>query len=231
MKNLELEYDKKNLDNNLNFFNSQNNSLYSILNKVINWSIDEGIKYLLPDSIENEVIKIKNSIIIGKSKDNINNAIKEILSNKNKKNELKDINELENLLKNPKTIKILSEVVENILDNKEINGLKNKNNGDEKHILKNMESNLDNELNKQIKSIGKIKEYTDEWYKYFEKKEINSMNTIYKKIEKELKTVVPLENILKETRKIENLNQLIKFKGGDFNITKEEMELASKLVY
>ena len=57
------------------------------------------------------------------------------------------------------------------------------------------------------------------------------MNKIYKNIKKELKNIIPLENVIKDTKKIANLNELIKSKGGDFNITKEELELANKLLY
>ena len=38
------------------------------------------------------------------------------------------------------------------------------------------------------------------------------------------------ENIIKEARKIENLHNLIKNNGGDFNITKEEIKLSEILV-
>ena len=56
------------------------------------------------------------------------------------------------------------------------------------------------------------------------------MEKQYKKIEKELSNVMPLENVLTKARKLENLHQLIKNKGGDFNLSKEELELANKLV-
>ena len=56
------------------------------------------------------------------------------------------------------------------------------------------------------------------------------MNKVFNNIKKEIKNIIPLENTIKEIRKIENLNELIKKRGGDFNITKEEMELANKLI-
>ena len=56
------------------------------------------------------------------------------------------------------------------------------------------------------------------------------MDKIFKKIKNEIKKGIPLENTIKEIRKIENLNELIKSKGGDFNLTKEEQELVNRLV-
>ena len=39
----------------------------------------------------------------------------------------------------------------------------------------------------------------------------------------------PIE--LKEARKIENLYKIIERKGGDFNLSEEEINLANRLVY
>ena len=93
-----------------------------------------------------------------------------------------------------------------------------------------MEANIDNEIKKQIDSINKIENYKEQWYKNFNEQNFNDMNKVFNKIKKEIKNIIPLENTIKEIRKIENLNELIKKRGGDFNITKEEMELANKLI-
>lgn len=55
------------------------------------------------------------------------------------------------------------------------------------------------------------------------------MEKQYKNLQKELKKIIPLENTIKEARNIENLHTLIKNKGGKFNLTNEEIELAKKL--
>ena len=52
----------------------------------------------------------------------------------------------------------------------------------------------------------------------------------YKKIQENLKKVVPLEDTLIKARKVENLHELIKSKGKDFNLSEEEKELAKMLV-
>ena len=56
------------------------------------------------------------------------------------------------------------------------------------------------------------------------------MDKQYKKIEKELEKIMPLENIITKARQLENVHQLIKNKGGDFNLTQEELELSNKLI-
>ena len=56
------------------------------------------------------------------------------------------------------------------------------------------------------------------------------MEKQFNKIEKELKVVMPLENVLNKARIIENLHNLIKNNGQNFNLSKEEIELANKLI-
>ena len=56
------------------------------------------------------------------------------------------------------------------------------------------------------------------------------MEKQYKKIERELQNVMPLENVLKKARVLENLHNLIKNNGKNFNLSSEELELANKLV-
>ena len=55
------------------------------------------------------------------------------------------------------------------------------------------------------------------------------MEKEYEKLEKELENLIPLENTINEARTIENLHNLIKNNGQDFNLTKEQLELAEKL--
>ena len=56
------------------------------------------------------------------------------------------------------------------------------------------------------------------------------MEKVYKKLEESLKKIIPLEQTIKQAREIENLHQLIKNNGQNFDITEIEKNLASKLV-
>ena len=55
------------------------------------------------------------------------------------------------------------------------------------------------------------------------------MEENFKKIEEQLKILAPMENTINQARTIENLHNLIKNNGQDFNLTKEQLELAEKL--
>ena len=52
----------------------------------------------------------------------------------------------------------------------------------------------------------------------------------YQKIKDKLKEVLPLEETLKQARQIENLHLIVKNNGHNFNLTKEQLELAGMLV-
>ena len=56
------------------------------------------------------------------------------------------------------------------------------------------------------------------------------MEKEYNKIKKELKELVPLENTIKNARYVENIHTLIKNNGENFDLSLEEVELASQLV-
>ena len=232
--NIENVNNELSIENKDNILSKQNNALSEILNNVINWSIDAGLKYILPDSIENDVIKIKNDLLNGNAAQKIIDTIGSVINLgkeklNNEKKEIINTEDIKKVLQNPDTIKLISDTVETILNNRDIN-IQNKERSNKKIIEKNVENNLNNQLERQVNSINKIENYKNEWYKNYENKDFEKINKIYKNIKKELKNIVPIEKLIKETRKIENLNQLIKSKGGDFNITKEELELANKLV-
>ena len=55
------------------------------------------------------------------------------------------------------------------------------------------------------------------------------MSQEYEKIEKEFNKIIPLENVINETKKVKAIHNLIKNNGQNFNITEEEVRLASNL--
>ena len=97
-------------------------------------------------------------------------------------------------------------------------------------ILNTVNNNIENNLLSQMESVEKIDKYTSNWNGYYENKDFNSMEKEYNKMEKELEKVIPLENVIKKARQVENIHNLIKNNGNNFNLSKEELELANKLV-
>lgn len=229
MKEIELE-NKRNENKLINTVAKQNDNLNYILQNIINWSIDKGIKYLFPNLIGDKIVKIKNSILNSNTQEKITSGIQNIINMENKKSSISnkennDIQKIEEILNDPKTIEMLTEIVEKILNNMDNVKIK-----DKSIVLKDIHKNLSKDITEQINSINNINNYSKDWYNFFEKENFNSMNKSFNKIKNELKNIAPIEEIIIKTKKIENLHELVKGKGGDFNITKEEMELANKLI-
>ena len=45
----------------------------------------------------------------------------------------------------------------------------------------------------------------------------------------QFKSIIPLENILKQVRQIENIYNLIKNNGNNFELSQEELEIIKKI--
>ena len=96
-------------------------------------------------------------------------------------------------------------------------------------ILNNVESNIEKTFNNQIESIEKTNSYINNWKEFYNNKDFEGMEKEYSKLENELTNLVPLENLLKEARIVENIHNLIKNNGQNFNLTQEQIELSNKL--
>ena len=97
-------------------------------------------------------------------------------------------------------------------------------------ILNTVNNNIENNLLSQMESVEKIDKYISNWNGYYENKDFNSMEKEYNKMEKELEKVIPLEKVIKKARQVEKIHNLIKNNGNNFNLSKEELSLANKLV-
>ena len=56
------------------------------------------------------------------------------------------------------------------------------------------------------------------------------MEKAYKNIKNNLNKIIPLESIINNARKIENIHNLIKNSGENFEISPEYLQLAEKLI-
>lgn len=96
-------------------------------------------------------------------------------------------------------------------------------------ILNNLESNITSTFNKQYESIDNINENIGNWKECFANKNFQGMDKEYRKIEKQLKTIAPIENTINDAKSIQILHNLIKNNGHDFDLTQEQLELIEKL--
>ena len=223
---------------NLNI-DKNNNFLENTLWKTINSGIDIGLKFILPDMIENQIIDIKNNLINFGLKDGIEKSINSVLKlgkealgifTKNFEN----IGQVQSILKNGGLVEKISDVLDLTINKAQISGKINSEVGkvlkkEKSTIVNNIDSKLQEEINKQIKKIDKIEKSINIWKENYNIKNFDEMEKEYLKIKRNMKDLVPLENTIKEARNIEMIHELIKNNGKNFELSEEEIELAKKL--
>ena len=234
-----------NLENNLAVssdvtIEKQKSFLEGTLGKVINTALDTGIRALLPDIIEEQIIDIKDEIIKNGFKSGVNEAISSAIDLGKSvvgvfTGKFENITQVRNAVKNGGIIDGISNALDYALNfcskfgkipNTICSILKSGKNA----LLDTISSNIENEFDNQIGSIEKINNYLENWKNYYNDKNFDKMESEFNKMEKELEKVIPLENTIKEARIVENLHILIKNKDGELNLSNEEKELAKKLI-
>ena len=95
--------------------------------------------------------------------------------------------------------------------------------------VENVEKNIEATLDKQVNGTESIQNYIESWKMYYSQKDFSGMEIEFAKMEKELEELIPIENTLKAARYVENIHNLIRNNGQNFELTEEELELASKL--
>ncbi len=144
-----------------------------------------------------------------------------------------NIGQIENVVRNGGIIDKASNVIDMVIEKSIDSNKIEKNVGEalkrgKTSIINSIEQNLEKTISSQMNGIQKLEKYINNWEKYFDKKDFNGMEIEYNKIELELKKLVPIENVLKNVKIIENKHNFIKNNGKNFNITKDELELLEK---
>lgn len=232
----------KDIKNEINYNvtpESQNNFLESTFGKVINTGINIGLRALLPNMIENQVIEIKDTIIKEGFKNGLNKTVESVV-NLGKSavgiltGKFDNVSQIQTAIEKGGMIDTISNGIDfglkvaketGALPKDVANAIKSGKN----IIMNNIESNIENTLTTQLKGIEKINKYIENWNTYYKEQNFSKMELEYDKIKEKLKDLVPIEETLKKAHQVENLHKLIKNKGKDFNLSQEEIELAKKL--
>lgn len=219
---------------------SQKSFLETNIGKVVNIALDTGIRALLPDIIEEQIIDIKNEIINNGFKAGVKEAtssaidfgksISGIFTGK-----FENITQAQNVVKNGGILDGISKSLDYALNmlsksSRIPNTITSIIKSGKNAILDNISRNIEKLFNNQIDSIEKINKYSQNWKTYYKQKDFDGMEREYKKIKKEIKEILPLENTIKNARNIENIHTLVKNKGGKFDLSQDEIELAEKLI-
>ena len=218
----------------------QNKFLDSTIGKVINTAIDLGIRWVLPDFVENQIIEVKNTLIKGGLKEGINKAVENALELGKSvtgvfTGKFENISQAQNAIKHGGIIEGVSNVIDSAITVTTQKGWLPKNIGKaikqgKNVILDNVSSNIETEFVSQLNNIEKLGKYENNWRTYYKEQDFEGMEREYQKIKEKLKEIMPIETTIKQARAIENLHFLVKNNGRDFNISEEQMQLAGVLV-
>lgn len=237
---MELETNNKiEIKNDLLNEKDQKNFLETTLGKTINTAIDIGIRAILPDFIDEQVINIKNNLLKNGLKEGISKTIDDTIEIGKSTigivtGNFENINQMQTAVKTGGIIDGISTLLDSVINKVQSKGLIDYNIAktikDGKNIiLNNVESNIEKTFTDQIKSSEYTNKYISNWKNYYEEKNFEGMDREYKKIKKELKNLIPIEKTINEARTIENIHTLIKNNGQNFDLPKEVFELAEKL--
>ena len=211
---MEVNEIEKNLSIEKNTINetSQKNFLETTLGKTINTALDIGIRALLPDFIDEQIINLKNNLFNNGLKEGITKTIDDAIDIGKSAigivtGNFENVNQMQAAVKTGGIIDGISNLLDTVVNKAQNSGLINYNiantikNG-KNVILNSVESNIENTFSSQLKSV---------------------------EIQKSIKNLAPIEKTINEARTVENLHNLIKNNGKNFDLTQEELELAEKL--
>ena len=237
------------INNNINLENSksqevtyenQKSFLETNLGQVINGGIDLGLKALLPDIIEDEVIEIKDSILTDGFKAGIKTAINNVVDMGKGilgifTGKFENMSQVKSVIEKGGLIDSISDVLDWGINKAKENDLIEKSTANlikkgKNTILNTVNNNIENNLTSQMESVEKVDKYIEKWNEYYKNQDFTNMEKQYNKLENELEKIMPLENTITKARVIENLHNLIKNNGKNFNLSNEEIELANKLI-
>ena len=228
---------ENNIENNLE--KEQKNFLETTLGKVINTGIDIGIRALLPDFIDEQIINLKNNLFEYGLSEGITKTIDDVIDLGKSTigiftGNFESLEQMQNAVQNGGLIDGISNLLDTIVSNIMQKGLINSNVANmitqgKNIILNNIESNIQKPFVDQLKTEANLESYINNWKTSFEKQDFNSMEKAFEKIEEQLKELAPMQNTINQARTIENIHNLIKNNGQDFDLTTEQLELAKKL--
>lgn len=233
------------LDKNINeinkesLFEKQRNFLQTDIGKAINSAVDIGLKAALPNLIEDQIIDIKNILLEQGFKDGIKEIINSSLDLGKSAigivtGNFENVSQIQLAVKNGGILDKTSELLDLVINLAKKKNLINNNistliKQGKNTIISSISNKIEETLTNQIKAVEKLEKYCENWNNSYGNKDFSEMEKAYKNIENYLNKTIPLESIINEARKIENIHNLIKNNGKDFNISNEKLELAQKL--
>ena len=232
---MEMPSLENNFKNEIGLQNEQKSFIETAIGKTINAGLNIGLRYLLPDFIEEQVIDVKDTLLENGLKEGVKKAVNSIIDLGKSAlgivtGNFENLSQVQTVIKNGGILDTVSDLINSAVEKGVENNQISQNVGNiirqgKNVIINNISKNLENEFESQLDSIEKLNKYSNNWKEYFSNKDFEGMEKEYQKIKDKLKEIIPLENTIKQARQIENLHILIKNNGKNFDLSNEQLEL------
>lgn len=226
------------IENEINL--EKNNYLNNIIGKTINSAIDVGLRAILPNLIEEQVIDIKNALLENGIKSGIKTAVDSVIDFGKSavgifSGNFESMTQVRIAIDDGGIIDTMSDIIDCAIDKSYQRGYINENISSliqkgKNVLLENIANNIKSELENQTNIVEKLEKCVNNWKEYYSNKNFQGMEREYSKIKKYIDKIIPLENIIRDTREVESIHNLIKNNGQKFEITDLERDLAEKLI-
>ena len=235
IKNLEKN-NNINLEKNLINENIQKKFLETTLGKTINTAVDIGIRAILPNFVEDQVINIKDNLLNYGLKEGITKTIDDAIDLGKSAigivtGNFENISQMQSAVQSGGIIDGMSVLLDNMLDKLKQAGIINQAVAStikqgKNVILNNIEKNIEDSFNQQYKAIEYADKYINNWKNYFVEKNFDGMKKEFNKIENQVKKIAPIEKTINEIKTIQILHNLIKNNGQNFNLTRRRIGIS-----
>lgn len=234
-----MELENQLINNSINLEQEQTKFINTTIGKVVDGALDIGIRYIIPDLIEDEVIEVKDALLQNGLNVGIQTAVDNVVNMaKTAKGivtgNFESVSQIQKAVETGGMIDTISDAIDFATNKANQAGIINSTvksliTTGKNAILNNVTTNIKCELKTQEKNIEKIEKYSNSWKEYYQNKDFEGMEKEYKKIKEKIEGLIPIEETIKKARTIETIHKLIKNNGKNFNLSQEELNLAEKL--
>lgn len=227
------------INNNLENEINQKSFLETALGKTINAGLDIGIRALLPDFLEDQIINIKDNLFEYGLKDGIKKSIDDAIDTGKSivgifTGNFENINQMQEAIQSGGILDSISSLFDTVLNKLESNGKINNTVSNILYqgkdiILNNVEKNIQKTFNNQLDNFNNVENHINTWQKSFDNKDFDSMEKEYNKLKEVSESLAPLEKIINKLKEIDTIHNLIKNNGKNFDLNEQELELIKKL--